>query len=155
MKQESQEFLLSLLKEQKNNELLIKDLSSRLSYGVKIFIPNLWTKEEKIETLNEIFKGDDDLYRVNSSGVLIKYVKPYLYPLSSMTKEQKLYLEWHTKYRLDDGEIVVKRDEDNEYLHTNIYDYLSLIEWFHKNHIDYMGLIEKELAIDCTNLNLY
>jgi hypothetical protein len=72
-----------------------------------------------------------------------------------MTNEQKLYLEWHTKYRLDDGELVVKKDEDYEYLNTNMYDYLSLIEWLNKNHFDYQGLIERGLAIDATGLNIY
>ena len=97
-------------------------------------------------------------YAVTAKGIApieIDFIKPYLYPLSSMTKEQKLYLEWHTKYRLDDGELVVKKDDDDEYLNTNMYDYLSLIEWLNKNHFDYLGLIERGFAIDATNLNIY
>lgn len=29
------------------------------------------------------------------------------------------------------------------------------IDWFNKNHFDYRNLIYKNLAIDCTNLNIY
>ena len=74
---------------QEDKELLLKDLCARLPYGVKISIPELWTNEKKIEVLNEIFKGDDGLYRVNDNGMLIEHIKPYLFPLLSMTEEQK------------------------------------------------------------------
>ena len=51
-----------------DKELLVKDLCARLPYGVKISIPDLWTQKREIEILDEIFKGDDGLYRVNSKG---------------------------------------------------------------------------------------
>ena len=73
---------------QEQKSLLIKDICARLPYKVKISIPELFTNKEQTETLNEIFKGKDDLYRVNDSGILIEYIKPYLFPFSSMTKEQ-------------------------------------------------------------------
>ena len=73
-----------------NKELLLKDLCARLPYKVKISIPELFTNKKQIETLNEIFKGKDGLYRINDSGILIEYVKPYLFPLSSMTEEQNM-----------------------------------------------------------------
>ena len=73
---------------QEQKSLLIKDICARLPYKVKISIPELFTNKEQVETLNEIFKGKDNLYRVNDSGMLIEYVKPYLFPLSSMTNEQ-------------------------------------------------------------------
>lgn len=71
-----------------DKKLLLKDLSARLSYGVKISIPELWTSENKIEILDEIFKGDDGLYRVNGNGMLIENIKPYLRSMSSMTEEE-------------------------------------------------------------------
>lgn len=84
--------------------LLLKDLCSRLPYGVKISIPELWISEKKIEVLNEIFKGDDGLYRVNDNGMLIEHIKPYLFPLSSMTEEQKKEISkrynYHNPYQL-------------------------------------------------------
>lgn len=120
---------------QEDKELLLKDLCARLPYKVKISIPELFTKKEQIETLNEIFKGEDGLYRVNDSGILIEYVKPYLFPLSSMTKEQ-----------------------NKEWLYTLSSDYhitYDTVDWCNKNHFDHRGLIPMGLAIDATNLNIY
>lgn len=124
-----------MTQEQKN--LLLKDLCARLPYGVKISIPELWISEKKIEVLNEIFKGDDDLYRVNDNGMLIEHVKPYLFPLSSMTKEQKDIfgkLWWNTH---------------------GVYMAMHAIDYLNKNHLDYRGLIPMDLANDATGLNIY
>ena len=120
---------------QENKDLLLKDLCARLPYKVKISIPELFTNKEQVETLNEIFKGKDNLYRVNDSGILIEYVKPHLFPLSSMTEEQEK--EW--PYTLS-----------SDYHIT--YD---TVDWLNKNHFDYRGLIPMGLAIDATNLNIY
>ena len=120
---------------QEHKELLLKDLCARLPYKVKISIPELFTNKKQVETLNEIFKGKDNLYRVNDSGLLIKYIKPYLFPLSSMTEEQEK--EW--SYTLS-----------SDYHIT--YD---TVDWLNKNHFDYRGLIPMGLAIDATNLNIY
>lgn len=122
---------------QEDKNLLIKDLCGKLPYGVKISIPELWTSEKKIEVLNEIFKGDDGLYRVNDSGILIEYVKPYLFPISSMTEEQV--------------------NECQQIKHSYYYhdDAFILFDFYDRNHFDYRGLIEKGLAIDATGLNIY
>ena len=117
-------------------DIPFKDLCARLPYKVKISIPELWYNNKKrIEILNEIFKGDDDLYRVNSSGMLIRYIKPYLFPLSSMTEEQQINL--------------------TKFVANGIKGENILYDWYNKNHFDYRGLIEKGLAIDATNLNIY
>jgi hypothetical protein len=139
-----------------NNEqkdLLLKDICSRLPYGVKISIPDLWTQEREIEILDEIFKGDDGLYRVNSKGQCIEYIKPYLFPMSSMNEEQRN--EYNRlrgsspipSYYCDDlGEIVEEGD---------LRETVASIDYLYKNHFDIHGLIPIGLAIDCTNLNIY
>ena len=148
---------------QEEKNLLIKDLCCRLPYGVKISIPELWINEKKIEVLNEIFKGDDGLYRVNDSGMLIKHIKPYLFPLSSMTEEQSIELFKLFGISLVDsiGADYIKINEC-----TGITFFLNkgfdvethldkLIDWLNKNHFDYRGLIPMGSAIDATNLNIY
>lgn len=144
--------------EQKDKDLLLRDLCSRLPYGVKISIPELWMGEKEIEVLNEIFKGDDGLYRVNDNGIIIEYIKPYLFPLSNITEEQYESLK--------ESGILSNCSHSYEYVNPHIHGVsfvfkgfktysLELIEWLNKNHFDYRGLIEKGLAIDATGLNIY
>lgn len=123
---------------QEQKELLLKDLSARLPYGVKISIPDLWTQKIEIEILNEIFKGDDGLYRVNSTGQCIEHIKPYLFPLASMTEEQKE--EFDRLYTFD--ALIIEPQWE-------------LIDWLNKNHIDYRGLIPMGIALDATDQNIY
>lgn len=124
---------------QEEKDLLLKDLCVRLPYKVKISIPELVTNKEQVETLNEIFKGNDNLYRVNDSGILIEYIKPYLFPLSSMTEEQKQEYQYITE----------------RWMYDSSYSISDSIDWLNKNHFDYRGLIPMRLAIDATGLNIY
>ena len=135
---------------QEQKELLVKDLCSRLPYGVKISIPDLWTQKIEIEILNEIFKGDDGLYRVNSTGQCIEHIKPYLFPLASMTEEQI-------------NNCPIKETNFN-IIKSNIgYGIIEIpwklsylfIDWCTKNHIDYRGLIPMGIALDATGQNIY
>lgn len=146
---------------QENKQLLLKDLCSRLPYGVKISIPELWISEKKIEVLNEIFKGDDGLYRVNDSGMLIEHVKPYLFPLSSMTEGQANDLFNTFGINQFDGDDYIKINECTGItfflnrgfdVETHLY---NLINWLYKNHFDIYGLIPMGLAKDATGLNIY
>ena len=131
--------------------LLIKDLCSRLPYGVKvesIFI-NPDTKEHKLCGI-EIFDATSLLMVRDKIGEF----KPYLFPLSSMTEEQLYELREMFGFEIEfrDGLIEVST------FHHNSLGYLemdAMFEWFNRNHFDYRGLIEKGLAIDATNLNIY
>ena len=124
-----------MTREEKN--LLLQDLCARLPYGVKIAMPGLWDSKITIEPLEEIFKGDDGLFRVNGNGHCIEYIKPYLFPLSSMTDEQKDIF----------GKLWWNTHGVNMAMHA--------IDYLNKNHFDYRGLIEKGLALDATGLNIY
>jgi hypothetical protein len=147
---------------QKNKELLLKDLCARLSYGVKCQIEE--GEHIHIGTLCrvEIDKKNGHLLDfVESINYLdcqfyISEVKPYLFPLSSMTEEQKSYLYFNTNFEVDMfGKLVVKMDADDNYLYTDLSDYTSIINWLIENKFDYQGLIPKGLAIDATGLNIY
>ena len=124
---------------QKDKELLLKDLCSRLPYGVKIAIPGLWDREISVEPLNEIFKGDDDLFRVNGNGHCIEYIKPYLLPLSSMTDEQR-----------DIVDLIASSS-------NTVLSDVVVVDFYNKKHFDYRyrGLIPMGLAFDVTGLNIY
>ena len=143
-----------------DKELLLKDLCARLPYGIK-FLRESWNFETDqelsvIEVLEDI---DKDGYINNTKVYKVEDIKPYLFPLSSMTEEQKKEIskryKLHTYYGLY-IEITNHSegywDDDNS---CNLQDYLWLVDWFNKNHFDYRGLIEKGLAIDATGLNIY
>lgn len=75
---------------QENKKLLLKDLSARLSYGVK-FLRESWNYEwdqemSVIEVLEDI---DKDGYINNTKVYTVEDIKPYLRPMSSMTKEEE------------------------------------------------------------------
>ena len=120
-----------------DRELLLKDLGGRLPYGVKILdVPvNVVGKLFLISTTGTVqYETTDD------TGVQTLYnIKPYLFPLSSMTEKQKNEYRYITERWMND-------------LGYSISD---IIDWLNKNHFDYRSLIEKGLAIDATGLNIY
>ena len=118
-----------------NTKELIKDLCSRLPYGVKVLVDNKHWIDFDGRTPSKL--TFDNSYRLLYVGTDLGYVKPYLFPLSSMTEEQKSQYSFFLT-RIIDG-----------------YDSSLLIDWLNKNHFDYRGLIEKGLAIDATELNVY
>ena len=132
---------------QKDKELLLKDLCARLPYGIKIKLIrwdidegmyiNTTLEPDDIERLLNVEEGDTE-------------IKPYLFPLSSMTEEQKreynMLLTDIPTYEYEGGDIVTVFET---------YDNWMSIDYLNANHFDYRGLIEKGLAIDATGLNIY
>ena len=118
----------------RNEELLLKDLCSRLPYGVKVEIYNHWRDEYEDETLTL------DNYAELINTFSVEDIKPYLFPMSSMTEEQKK--EYKQFLEDIDG-------------YAYSIDCVPQIEWLNKNYFDYRGLIPLGLAIDATNLNVY
>lgn len=144
-----------------DKDLLLKDLCLRLPYGVKIQVNNKIKTLESVDTTDKVVGYDSFL------ASDLKEVKPYLFPLLSMTNEQKkelislagyeeqceescgfdsrgLYIDIVGHYIYEDNkEIIV------------LYPEMTAVNWFLKNHFDINGLIEKDSAIDATNLNIY
>ena len=128
---------------QEYKELLLKDLCARLPYGVKfMYNKNIYT----IKGLDLIVTDEGDWeYAVTAKDIApieIDFIKPYLFPLSSMTEEQKMFLKQRNWC------IAISTSGTVE---TTVEG----IDWLNKNHFDYRGLIEKGLAIDTTELNIY
>ena len=138
---------------QEEKDLLLKDLCARLPYGVKVEITH-WRNRDKGMIDSKIFRIPLD---INKASVLIKPtsdIRPYLFPLSSMTEEQQ---EEFDRIYADDMQVVacnLKNKLDGKPYETNFGHYRH-IDWLNKNHFDYRGLIEKGLAIDATGLNIY
>lgn len=142
---------------QEEKELLIKDLCARLPYGVKcqidtgdadVYVDTLYTRTidgcccflETIDTEDVLEYGN---------------IKPYLFPLSSMTEDQKDDLICLIK--LEMHEIIESLDGNNFGIDDGFYKFNQVREcdWLTKKHFDYRGLISRGLAIDATGLNIY
>ena len=115
-------------------QLLLKDLCSRLPYGVKILEGGVI-----IETLQKIEKVSKTLHIVNGcgesigGGFSISQVKPYLRPISSMTEEEKDYY---------DSMFIEVEGDYFAMFPTTVIDYLN------SHHFDYRGLIPMGLALE-------
>ena len=132
--------------------LLIKDLCARLPYGVKISVQSWDEREmEYIDRVDVLYSvnGDEYIKSVNEDyDFSLEDIKPYLFPLSSMTEEQKK--EYRKACELD-TEILSKHPMDGTPFPALYYSQ----DWLNAHHFDYRGLIEKGLAIDATGLNIY
>ena len=126
-----------------DKELLLKDLCARLPYEVIVdYSYNAFDGR----THGQECILDCDLLdtfispRLDEEG---EYIKPYLFPLSSMTEEQRQEAESLAE--------VIKVPMYGEFLSPTPKYY----DWLNKNYFDYRGLIPKGLAIDATGLNIY
>lgn len=146
---------------QKDKELLIKDLCARIPYGVKVKYKNEIFGVEHVCPMYEEVKFDThETWTVDVSDI-----KPYLFPISSMTEEQK-----EEYYSLAD-DVTIKPGQGSYFgikihciklgisnnPHEGVWDWIDLnaIDWLNKNHFDYRGLIEKGIALDATGLGVY
>lgn len=134
---------------QEDKELLLQDLCARLLFKVKISV------NDKIELLQGINILDNVVEYGSFLSSNIEEIKPYLFPLSSITKEQL----FEVQEILGKNEIEIKEEFlsiINSNRNTISYsEILAVLEWFNKNHFDYRDLIEKGLALDATDLNIY
>lgn len=130
---------------QEEKDILLKDLSARLPYGVKIskVIENFISEPRPLCSinLNTIIVEDGEEFDVWN----YEEIKPYLFPLSSMTEEQKRELT----NLVEETAFQILHSEDN-----NPHPHIAM-DWYNKNHFDYRGLIPMGLANDATGLNIY
>lgn len=127
-----------------DKELLLNDLSARLPHGVMLSITyNKYTDETFNASISAIdYCGEIKVrygFEEYEQVFSLERVKPYLFPLSSMTEEQKKEQEAHFT--------CIKHDMS--------FSICKYMEWCYKNHLDVNGLIPKGLAIDATGLNIY
>ena len=121
-----------------DKELLLKDLSARLSYHVRL---KVWLKDGTTEEgFLDLKHNYGDVLRDAFYYNEIIDIKPYLFPLSSMTEKQSK--EYHELI----GGMFGK---------SALINFEILTDFFNSNHLDYRGLIEKSLALDATNLGIY
>ena len=112
---------------QEDKDLLLKDLCARLPYGVWI--------ERKLKSCKfgaKCMLNAHDISAIEREQY--EFCKPYLFPISSMTDEQK---------------------EDMIKSSCGIGSDKNVFDWWNKNHFDYRGLIPMGLANDATGKDIY
>lgn len=139
---------------QEEKELLLKDLTARLPYGI---IVKYWSRE-----------GDGDVklgcgnigYVLQVGNGWWKECKPYLRPMSSMTEEERLEFSklLDRRYCEEDWEGHISTsyciEIDNVYTDDEgIIKYpssfsMDAIDWLNEHYFDYRGLIEKGFALE-------
>lgn len=129
-------------------DLLLKDLCERLPYGVKCKDTNI----NVIGTLSQIGLHYDmcvlDKDDGDSESCYISNCKPYLFPLSSMTEEQRRELFYLSGINIINGIFYTSSK-------FTCKETFSGINWLLKNYFDINGLIPMGLAIDATGLGIY
>ena len=141
--------------QEEKKDLLLRDLCARLPYGVKVKLgdnPNIFDLEYRIKFA--VMYGDSD----KLEDILdIINIKPYLFPLSSLTEEQRnniCELLLDTQNKFSPYVEINSKGCDNLFI-SSVKQSNVLINYCLANHLDINGLIEKGLAIDATGLNIY
>lgn len=144
---------------QEQKDLLLKDLCARLPYGVKFACnKNIYTAKGLDLIVTD---GGDWEYAVTAKGIApieIDFIKPYLFPLSSMTEEQMH--DFFCRFVVNEIDYIdfkyyyVEQNRWNK-IFTTISDCFEVVTWFNKNHFDAYCLIPMGLANDATGKNIY
>ena len=117
--------------------LVIDDISGRIPHGV-VFNTDWGNKTLKgiqYDNANTLLYFGVCNFTNKVIETYVSEVKPYLFPISSMTQEQKNAID-----------LIASSSS------TVLSD---VVDFYNKNHIDYRGLIPKGLALDATGLNIY
>lgn len=120
---------------QEDKELLLKDLSARLSYGV--MCDCLHDYRVKVSAVDA-----EDLtvyYSSCDEWEPIEYCRPYLRSMSSMTKEEEKELGNFV------AAIMFASQSKNPLF--QLTKEALLVDFFNKHHFDYRGLIEKGIVL--------
>lgn len=160
---------------QEDKELLLQDLSTRLPYGVIGQCEIDASYDTSFDTIFQTHKFDAVVYGLKedllfvtpliedkdeqefaneevADGIDILDFKPYLFPLSSMTKEQED--EWDDLYIKPLCERLNPHTRKEDLMLRAKAGYAATF-WLMENHFDYLGLIPMGLAKDATGLNIY
>ena len=131
---------------QEQKDLLLQDICSRLPYGVKVEYENEIFDVEYVSPMYEEVKLDIP----ETWTIGVSEVKPYLFPLSSMTDEDYAI---YSKIWEDAGKTAYL--EGCHHLISTIKAYKTATEYLLSKQYDINGLIPMGLAIDATGLNIY
>lgn len=133
---------------QEGKDLVLKDISARLYYGVKISVPVV----EKDMIFTVVGISESWLFVKNDRGSIFNVntaleFKPYYRTMSNMTEEECDMVEEILGDKcifdfMSNGDIVLKQGRFSQNKLAKLHDYYNSI------HVDYQGLIPKGLALE-------
>lgn len=143
---------------QEDKDLVLKDMCSRVPYGLRLWIKTYEGKPDHFINSHNILSSVN-YTRASSPQISIngglydiegpeyscgeQYIKPYLRPMSSMTEDER-------------KEFVATQHEEviEQYPHSAAPSEIKILsyttktfDWLNANHFDYHGLILKGLAL--------
>ena len=125
-----------------DKQLLLKDISGRLPYGV--ICEDMEGKTRPLFGITPTLHFEVTLHNATdgtNNGLkfcTIEDIKPYLRPMSSMTEEERIeYAEF--------------LEDIDGYAYS--IDCVPQIDWLNAHHFDFRNLIERGLAIEVTEEN--
>lgn len=138
---------------QEEKEMLYKDLCSRLPYGVKCEVYGRIGVLDEVTTFYGVgvtySNGQDTTCRIDEC-------KPYLFPISGMTVEQRCKVQ---SLLPDNCTISFTNSKfefyGEDYHEIKLEQFEKIFNLFNMWHLDYRGLIPMGLAKDATGLNMY
>lgn len=137
--------------EQKEKELLFKDLSARLPLGVDCLIEH---NGEHLDTIIAVDVISHAVFaEVGNRWFELDFIKPYLRPLSSMTEEEKeefaevtggncSFIDAHGNFFIDFGEFICEGSP------VSLSRIVYVINWLYAHHFDVNNLIPNGLALE-------
>ena len=146
-------------------DLLLKDLAARVPYKVMVeqtLFPS--TIADKEQTLKSVQANDCVQlywYKYIDEFVPIHCVKPYLRPMSSMTKEEKeellnlLFDKESNYFYIDEEGFIDGKTSDlmRDGLNYPAFGPINVVlytDWLNAHHFDYRDLIKKGLALEAS-----
>lgn len=140
---------------QEDKELLLKDLCSRLPYGVKIELT--WWVMGEGTCINTILEPDHIEQLLNDEDGDTE-IKPYLRPMSSMTEEEFTNLKDYSGLKYDQLDLASFQNGTYKCLDFYLSEVPSAVvikvfDWLNRYHFDYRNLIQMSLAIAVTKEN--
>ena len=122
---------------EEEKKILLKDLTARLSYGVKAKVnghnnPITIYSIEKLAKSTWAWRKGTWIASFWNDTKTLENIKPYLRPMESMTEEEKVEYQYITERWMYDGD----------------YSIADSIDWLNVHHFDYRGLIQKGLALE-------
>lgn len=135
---------------QEDKQLVIQDLCARLPYGVKA---QYYGSEEEmltVDTIEAIYTQPSVEIVIGQYGLELDDIKPYLRPMSSMTEEEREFLN---RMALENNLKCIEEEDPQKVFLLRVKQDVEELAYLYKHHYDVNGLIPSGHAIEVTDEN--